>query len=145
MKKKTEVTLHPHISPLVSYKVEKSGVVMHVVLNGGGGMGGSREHFYGLVEVDEDGNIVIAKDGLFPIQMLISDRTVRLNPAYIGNVEIVQLWKETIEHTNNGCGSPSPTESYFVAHRDTKIKTANRHDHEKSAEKIFGLCNGENF
>lgn len=123
------------ITPLVKYEVKRLVAVQHIIINGGGGMGGSREHFYGTVTKK-------GKD-FWDVKLTVTNRKIRLNPEYMGFVEEVALWEEKITHKNGNF--TSPLVSHFVAHVDTELKAVAGQSHEDSPEKIFGFLGGDNF
>jgi hypothetical protein len=141
MMKSVTLNVKSRITPLVKYEVKRLLAVQHIVVNGGGGMGGSREHFYGTVT--KRGKAESWDTDFWDVKLTVTNRKIRLNPEYMGRVEEVALWEEKITHKNGNF--TSPLVNHFIAHVDTELKAVSGQSHEDSPEKIFGFLTGCNF
>jgi len=83
--------------------------VLVIVVNGGGGMGGSREEIRC--------NMVSSIDdlGFMVVQDIITDEIIQINPRFIGTMRTVNVTKVYFEHHNTNF--PSGKRKYWFTHR----------------------------
>jgi len=126
------------VAPLTSFTLENLGKVSRIAVNGGGGMGGSQNIYYGeLSEPDED-------DGLSTLSMIVSGREIRVNVSrYVSTEEVVMLWRATTVHQNENFKNKMPMVQYFVTHPRARLDVVQKQHHEKSPERLFGLIDPE--
>lgn len=130
------VELCAKVSPLKSFTIDNLGFVSRVVVNGGGGMGGSRTVYYGVLHPSPE------PDGLHMLKLPASERNIRVNLGrYVSTDEVVNLWRATTVHDNGNFDSPMV--EYFVTNPKTKVKALNRQNHDKTVENVFGLIDPE--
>jgi len=106
----------PSISPAKKYGLGYDAVV-RVVVNGGGGMGGSRIEYYGTI-------IEKGTDGFLKLSLPHSDRCITINSRYVSEIENVKLWKETQHHENENIISPQVT--FFCTHLDEELEFSDK-------------------
>jgi hypothetical protein len=85
-----------------------------IIINGGGGMGGSRETIYGTIKnkCNDMGMVVITET--------ISGNEVIINPRYIGTIRTTNISSVYCEHGNNNY--PSKKRTVWVLHPiDTEL------------------------
>ena len=89
--------------------------VLVIVVNGGGGMGGSREEIRcNMVSSTTD-------IGLMVVQDIITDEIIQINPRFIGTMRTVNVTKVYFEHHNTNF--PSGKRTYWFTHRvNTEIE-----------------------
>lgn len=85
------IHLSPEASPCSDFQVKCLGKVKRIVINGGGGMGGSQLIVYGKITRPKEGSLE-SDMGQVKITLPVSKRVIFQNPAYIGNIEEVKLW-----------------------------------------------------
>ena len=89
--------------------------VLVIVVNGGGGMGGSREEIRcKMVSLTTD-------IGLMVVQDIITDEIIQINPRFIGTMRTVNVTKVYFTHKNSNF--PSGKRTYWFTHRvNTEIE-----------------------
>ena len=78
-----------------------------IIVNGGGGMGGSREEIY----CEE---IITPKDdlGFMVVKEVRTNEVIKINPKFIGTIRKVNMTKVHFTHTNSNFPSGKRTEWY---------------------------------
>ena len=95
-------------SPIVegSVKTKLYENVKVITVNGGGGMGGSREHVY-CEEITEKDDL-----GFIKVVNLIDNVQYSINPRYISKIKTVNVSVLTFKHENTNFKGDSRTEIY---------------------------------
>jgi len=89
--------------------------VLVIVVNGGGGMGGSREVIRcRIISPKTDKGFMVVQD-------IITDEIVDINPRFIGTIRTVNVTKVYFEHHNSNF--PSGKRTYWFTHKvNTEIE-----------------------
>jgi hypothetical protein len=90
--------------------------VSRIIINGGGGMGGSREEIRGKIV-----SYKTEPHGFMVVQDIITDELIEINPKFIGSISKINVTKLYFEHDNSNFPSGRRTE--FFSHRiNTEIE-----------------------
>jgi len=68
--------------------------ISEIVVNGGGGLGGSRETIRGKIIIEKDNM------GFMVVEETISQETVKINPRYVGTIRTINMTSVYFEHNN---------------------------------------------
>jgi hypothetical protein len=112
-------------TPAVSTILEEIGSRQLVTLNGGGGMGGSKITYCGIMESEDS-------KGFIHFRLTESKRVIEMNRRYIGAIEHIKLYKRTHEHQNSNYESNFMID-YFVAKGFAKLELK-----QKFIQKVIG-------
>lgn len=105
-------------TPAIETTLENLGERHLFIVNGGGGMGGSREEFVGVPKPEASNN------AFFEIELTESKRRMKLGHEWIGRSEKVTLYKRIHRHNNDNVENPFIT--YFITKGNTELVLANR-------------------
>lgn len=105
-----------NFSPIIKIENTLFRDVSSIIVNGGGGMGGSREEIF----CEE---IIIPKDdlGFMVIKEIRTNEVVKINPTYIGTIRKINVTKVYFEHQNSNFPSGKRTE-WFTHRVNTKVE-----------------------
>jgi len=140
------IPISPEASPCSDLQVKCLGKVKRIVINGGGGMGGSQLIVYGKVVHAKEGTLE-SDMGQVKITLPVSKRVIFQNPRYIGNCEEVKLWCATTT-TGNGnfaqhgerSGQNRILSVYFTTPVDVTCTASQPHNHDRKPDQQR-LCN----
>lgn len=121
------VEISPSYSPADSHRIDFIGKVQKVVINGGGGMGGSRVVHYGKLEKPK-GNIPAHREGMLRLRLSQSGREIWVNPQYIGTTEEVKLWSSTTTG-KHGVAPDGSIVVYFWTYNDVSCRAGRFNNH----------------
>jgi hypothetical protein len=107
-----QTVIGAEVSPSTSCKLKCLGNRRMFILNGGGGMGGTREEYIAVSE-QEDGNFI-------QIKLTESNRKIKLGSQWVGRIEEVSLYKRTTYHENPNY-KINPLITYFVTKGDHQL------------------------
>jgi len=96
-------------TPAIDTKLDNLGERKLIVVNGGGGMGGSRETF-----VAEIKNLATKVHNFIEIELTESKRKLKVNPNWVGSMEDVTLYKRTHRHNNPNFKDKTRIDYIFV-------------------------------
>ena len=86
-----------------------------ISVNGGGGMGGSREEIFCTIVSDK------TEYGFMVVKDIITNELIEINPRYIGTIRRTNVTKVYFEHGNNNFPSGKKTE-WFTHKVNTEIE-----------------------
>lgn len=86
--------LHPDMSPVHKVDLERHDELSHIVINEGGGMGGSRREIIGIILSGKSPN------GFMDVQEKITGKRLEINPRFVSVISKVNLTKIVMHHTN---------------------------------------------
>jgi hypothetical protein len=103
-----KVELHPDMSPVHKVDIERHEELSHIVINEGGGMGGSRREILGIILSGKSPN------GFMDVKEKITDKRLEINPRFVSVISKVNLTKIVMHHTNSNF--PSGKRTLWLSH-----------------------------
>lgn len=126
-------TIDAWLSPSHSHTIEKIGMRSKVVVKQNGGMAGGQTTYFGIITPCKRKGF----SSFVTVTMTEKNMSIDVNPTEIVKIEDVQVWKETILHTNGSF--PSPAITVFYTRNIDKIIPSGVLDHGNNSSQ-FEKC-----